>query len=54
MAEKLKGWSHKLETLHVETLGAILKKNKKTKKMWRQPFIVKFTFEIYKYFPNFS
>ena len=38
MVEKLKGWSHKLETLHVETLGAILKKNKKTKKMWRQPF----------------
>ena len=31
MAEKLKGWSHKLETLHVETLGAILKKTRKQK-----------------------
>ena len=25
----------------------------KTKKLWRQPFIVKFTFEIYKYFSKY-
>ena len=27
-----KGWSHKLETLRVETLGTILKKPRKQKK----------------------
>ena len=37
MTEKLKGWSHKLETLHVETLGAILKKTRKQKKCGGSP-----------------
>ena len=32
--------------------GSCNKKTKKTKKLWRQPFTVNFTFEIYKYFPN--
>ena len=31
MAKKMNGWSHKLETFHVETLGTILKKPKKQK-----------------------
>ena len=31
MTKNLKGWSHKLETLHEETLGNILKKSRKQK-----------------------
>ena len=31
MSQNPKGWSHKLETLHVETLGTILKKPRKQK-----------------------
>jgi hypothetical protein len=28
-AKNLKGWSHKLETLHKENLGPVLKKSRK-------------------------
>ena len=37
MAKKLKGWSHKLETLHVKSLGAILKKLRKQKNCGGSP-----------------
>ena len=33
MAKNPKGWSHKLETLHVETLSTTLKKPRKQKKL---------------------
>ena len=52
MTKNLKGWSHKLETLHVETLGTILKNLENKTINWRQPFIVNFTLEIYNFVPK--
>ena len=37
MTKNLKGWSHKLETLHEETLGNILKKSRKQKNYGSSP-----------------
>ena len=37
MTKNLKGWSHKLETLHEETLGNILKKSRKQKNYGGSP-----------------
>ena len=31
MTKNLKGWSHKLETLHKETLGTVIKKSREKK-----------------------
>ena len=55
MANKLKGWSHKLETLHVKSLGAILKKLRKQKNCGGSPSLcnwhLKFT-NIFQIFHN--
>ena len=46
-------WSHKLVTLYKDNLDPALKENyEKTANLWRQPFNVNLTFEIYKYFHN--